>query len=98
MAQRFDQGRAAGVDLTVRFHLTGPGGGSWLVTVRDGTLSVEQDPDEEAVADVTIRSGADDYLRIVNGELSGADAFSTRRLVVDGDLARAAALAELGLV
>ncbi len=98
MARRFDPARAAGEDLVVQFALGGDGGGVWVVTVRDATLVVERADAEIDAADVTIRAEAADYLRIVNGELSGADAFSTRRLRIDGDLARAARLGELGLV
>ena len=35
---------------------------------------------------------------IVNGELSGPDAFTAARLVLDGDLNQAAGLATLGLM
>lgn len=96
MPGRFDPARAGGVDLVVQFVLTGDGGGTWVVTVRDGALTL--DDGERGDAAVTIRASADDYLRIANGELSGAEAFSTQKLTIDGDLALAAKLAELGLM
>lgn len=37
-------------------------------------------------------------MKIANGELSGADAFSTQQIVVEGDLGAAAALAQLGML
>lgn len=98
MPERFDRERATGTDLTARFELTGPGGGTWSVTIRDGTLSVEEGPRDDTNADVTIRASAADYLRIVNGELSGADAFAAQRLTIEGELTRAVALGELGLM
>ncbi len=95
--ERFEPQRAAGIDLDVGFVLSGEGGGNWLLGIHDGNLTVER-LDDEPVAAVTIRSSADDYVRIANGELNGAEAFSTKRLAVDGDLALAATLAELGLM
>ncbi len=101
MTERFDPAKAAGLDLVVRFALEGDGGGTWVVTIRDGALSVERPDGEQAgeqgATQVTIRADAADYLKIANGELSGADAFSAQRLVVEGDLSQAAALASIGV-
>jgi 4-aminobutyrate--pyruvate transaminase len=96
MPERFDPERAEGVDVVVQYALTGDGGGTWVVTIRDGALTIDNVERSDAV--VTIRAVADDYLRIVNGDLSGAEAFSTRKLTIDGDLVQAAKLAELGLM
>lgn len=97
MQDRFDSATAEGVDVEVAFALTGNGGGHWLLTVRDAKLSVTQLAGETP-APVTIRASAEDYVKIANGELAGAEAFSTKRLTVDGDLMQAATLAELGLL
>ncbi|TMA35699.1 MAG: hypothetical protein E6J87_02975 [Deltaproteobacteria bacterium] len=72
-------------------------GGTWIVAIRDGKLAIERLDGERAAA-ATVRAEASTYLQIVNGELSGAEAFSTQRLVIDGDLAQVVVLAELGLV
>jgi putrescine aminotransferase len=98
MPARFDPARAEGVDLVVQFALTGEGGGTWIVTVRDAELAVVAVDAERANASVTIRATATDYVRIANGDLSGADAFTTQRLSIDGDLALAGSLASLGLM
>lgn len=98
MRERFDPAKAGGVALVVQFALSGDDGGHWVVTIRDAVLAVERTSTEAADADVTIRADAADYLRIANGELSGAEAFSTQKLTIDGDIAQAAKLAELGLM
>ncbi len=97
MASRFDPAKAAGVELVVQYALTGEHGGTWILAVRDGALTIDTAPAERADATVTIRADAASYLQIANGDLSGAEAFNTRRLVIDGDLAQMAVLAELGL-
>lgn len=98
MPSRFDPARSDGVDLVVQFVLTGTDGGIWVVTLRDRALQVEMNAEERADATLTIRASADDYVRIANGDLSGADAFTTQRLAIDGDLAQAATLPGLGLM
>lgn len=89
---------AATVAVAVQFVLGGEGGGVWAVTVHDGKLTVATPAAPDPGAAVTIRADAAVYLRVANGELSGAEAFSTGQLTVEGDLAQAAALAELGLI
>lgn len=98
MAGRFDPAGAEGMDLVVQFVLGGEGGGVWIVTIRNQALAVEHASAERPGVSVTIRAAVRDYLLIANGELSGAEAFSTERLAVEGDLAQAAKLAELGLM
>jgi putative sterol carrier protein len=68
------------------------------VRVTESVLEVERLEGEGGDARCTIRATAEDYLRIVNGELSGPDAFTAQKLALDGDLNQAAALATLGLM
>ncbi|MBS1847227.1 MAG: aminotransferase class III-fold pyridoxal phosphate-dependent enzyme [Actinobacteria bacterium] len=83
--------------VDVCFALTGDGGGWWHVVVADAALTVRA-CDAEPDAAATIRASATDYVAIINGELSGADAFASQRIVVDGDLNQAIALSRLGLM
>jgi adenosylmethionine-8-amino-7-oxononanoate aminotransferase len=99
MAGRFDPEVAGDADLVVAFDLDGDDGGVWTVTIRDGALTLTgpaDGPDGEPA--VTIRAAAADYVRIANGDLDGAEAFSTQRLAVDGDLTAAVLLSQLGLM
>ena len=98
MTAKFDPARAEGVDLVVQFALTGEAGGIWRIAVRDGALDVAAIEAEDPDAEVTLRATAADYVRIANGDLSGADAFTTQKLVIEGDLGRAGALGSLGLM
>lgn len=94
---RFDPSAAHDVEVDVCFALAGPGGGWWHLTIAGGVLRLEV-CDEEPAAAATIRAAASDYVAIANGDLSGAEAFSTQQLTVDGDLGQAASLAQLGLM
>lgn len=97
MAARFDPARAEGIEVDVCFVLSGEGGGCWVLSLHGGALAIDRCEDE-VPASATIRASASDYVRMANGELSGAEAFSTQQLVVEGDLGAAAGLAQAGLL
>jgi putative sterol carrier protein len=72
------------VSATYVYQLDGDGGGTWTVTIDDGALKVA----EGAVAEptVTYKMKADNYVKLVNGDLSGTKAFLTRKLKVSGSI------------
>ena len=63
-----------------------------------GKATVEALAVESSAAACTIRATSADFVRLVNGELSGADAFSAQRLRAEGDLGAAASLMSLGIM
>jgi putrescine aminotransferase len=95
---RIDPTAAEGLDLAVQFDLSGDGGGIWLLEIRTGAVTVTSRRERSPDAAATIRARADDFTKIVNGELSGADAFISEQLAVDGDLDAAASLMALGVL
>lgn len=95
---RIDTSAAAGLELVVQIVLSGEGGGIWVLTVHDGEVEVGTRAEPAGDAAATVRASAEDFTRIVNGELSGADAFVSQQLAVDGDLDAAAGLMVLGVI
>jgi aminoglycoside phosphotransferase (APT) family kinase protein/putative sterol carrier protein len=72
------------ITVSVQFHFTGPGGGDWYLisdkgkaTRYDGTI---ENPN------CTIKVSVDDWKAIQSGELNQLDAWSTGRLLTEGDL------------
>lgn len=95
---KVDRNAAKGLDLVVQFVLAGDGGGIWLLEVRDGSVTVTARTELCPDAAATVRASAEDFTKIINGELSGADAFISQQLAVDGDLDAAAGLMVLGIL
>lgn len=84
MPQVFDPAAAAGVNEVFQFHVTGPQGGDWNVTVKDQTCTVAEGV--HASPTVTLSMADVDWLGIVNGTLNGMTAFMTGKLKATGNI------------
>jgi ribonucleoside-diphosphate reductase beta chain len=73
-----------GHDFTVRYVVTGDGGGTWYVTVRDGQ-PLEVSREERSVAGSASVS-LDTYQRMAAGQLSPSQAMQTQLTKVDGEI------------
>jgi hypothetical protein len=98
LLDRVDPAGAVGIELAVGFALDGDDGGTWLLEVTDGQVSVAPVAVLGSGVAATVKATAADFVKIVNGDLSGADAFMSQQLSVDGDLGAAAQLMSLGII
>jgi putative sterol carrier protein len=74
---------AAQIGASYKFEVTGDGGGTWLVNLKEGNGTVSAG-DGEADCHITVDSA--DFLAIINGELNGQMAFMSGKLKVQGDM------------
>src|SRR4051794_17391278 len=84
LPNRFVPTAAKGVSAVFQFELAGSDGGTYHVTVNDGTMAVSEGPSPSPSA--TIKMTSDDYVKMVNGELSGTMAFVRGKLKVTGNV------------
>ncbi len=83
LQQRFRPEAARGVNVSFQFNLTGPGGGKWFVTIRNGKLTVKEGTGPNPTA--TLTASAEDYVKMAEGEMNKMVAFVRGRLKVEGD-------------
>ncbi|MCA9642438.1 MAG: SCP2 sterol-binding domain-containing protein [Polyangiaceae bacterium] len=81
---RFIADQAKGVEATYVYELSGNGGGTWTVSVKDQAVSVSEGSTDNASVTYTMK--ADDYVKLANGDLGGAKAVMTRKLKVSGSI------------
>lgn len=74
---RFDPSVAGKLEAVFQWDLTGEGARAHHAIVREGQIECVEGKHAEPT--VTITMTADDYLKMINGELNGAKAFSTGR-------------------
>jgi putative sterol carrier protein len=91
LESRVDATRTAGMNNTYAFDIAGAG--QWRVAVEDGRVSVTEGPAPDA--DCTITSSAENFERIVAGELNPTSAYMTGKLKVKGDMGAAMKLQKL---
>jgi putative sterol carrier protein len=84
LQERFIPKEAVGVDATFLYEIEGEGGGTWTVTVKDGSITAE--PGAIPAPTVTYKIKADNYIKLVNGDINGTMAFMTRKLKVSGSI------------
>ena len=82
--QRFVASASKGLNAVFQFELSGDGGGQYNIAVNDGTMEVKEGT--AATPSVTIKMSADDYLKLINGQLNGTMAYMKGQMKVTGNL------------
>ena len=80
----FQPDKASGVEVIFQFDISGDGGGSWTVTVKDGTCEVKEGSYEKPTT--TIKMADEDFVKLIRGELNAMSAFTSGKLRIEGDL------------
>ena len=93
MPEIFNSGAAQGLDVAFQFDITGEGGGSWNVGVKDGACQIREGSHEAPT--VTLTMSCETWLSIVNRELNAMQAFMGGQLKVVGDIMLAQRIPEL---
>jgi len=84
MAGRFQPSKAAGVNATIQYDITGDQGGTWNAVIKDGACQVN--PGAAASPSLTITMSSQDWLDMTGGKLSGQMAFMSGKLKLKGDM------------
>ncbi len=84
MPKAFQPEKAQGVDAVIQFDLSGPQGGQWVATIKDGTCAVEKGTVENPK--LTLMADALDYVGIFTGKVNPMAAFGEGKIKLKGDL------------
>jgi ribonucleoside-diphosphate reductase beta chain len=76
-----------GHEFTVRYHVTGEGGGDWYVRARDGErLEVTREAPADGEVAGTARVSFDDYQQMAAGKVSPSKAMQTQLTIIEGQV------------
>ena len=91
LAEKVD---ASGRDfLAVQINLTGDNGGVFYVEVKDGRINIE--PYEYNDRNCAITMDLSNFNKLIDGKLDPVLAFTTGKLIVDGDVGKALEFSKL---
>jgi putative sterol carrier protein len=93
MPEAFSAAAAQGLDAIFQLDITGEGGGTWNVVIKDGTCQIYEGTHESP--NVTLTMSAETWLGIVNRELNGMRAFLSGKLKASGDIMLAQRIEQL---
>lgn len=93
LAKRLNPDAAQGLDAVLQFDITGDGGGTWVLLIRDGVCQVREEIHENPSVRLSMKGVT--WLSIVNRELSAIQAFLRGRLKIKGDMSLAQKIPEL---
>jgi putative sterol carrier protein len=93
MPASFNAGAAKGINATFQFEITGEGGGSWNVNVKDGTCQVAEG--KHASPSVTLTMASETWLGIVNKQVNSIQAFMGGKLKLTGNMMLAQKIQDL---
>ena len=84
MVERLVPEKAAGLNATILFDLSGENGGQYWIRVADGSaetgVGAVDDPN------MTLKAAADDWFAITTGEMNAMQAFMTGKVKILGDM------------
>jgi putative sterol carrier protein len=93
LSEQFRPETAGGLDIVLQMNLSGADRHEATIHIAQGTLEVTSD--SHADPDVVIDADAEDWLRLVNGEVDPTELFLSGRLLISGDMELITNLANL---
>lgn len=88
-----DPAKIKGVDAVFQFDLSGDNGGTFHAVVADGEAEIVDSPHDSP--NVTIILSAEDFEKMMEGQLNATSAFMAGKLKVKGDMSLAMKLQAL---
>jgi putative sterol carrier protein len=79
----FPPEKAAGMKADIQLHLTGEGGGDWLIRIADSKITAA--PGSTPSPQLTISAALADIAAITEGKLDGMSAFMQGKIKLSGD-------------
>jgi putative sterol carrier protein len=89
----FQADKAAGLESTFQFDITGDQGGKWYAEIKDSKCQVTEGTSPTANITITISDG--NFVKLITGKLDGTMAFMTGKLKLKGDMSLAMRLSAL---
>jgi putative sterol carrier protein len=91
-----DPEKLKGINMSLQFLIKGDDGGEWILDIHDQRAETKEGTVDKPK--ITIKMKDKNFVKMVNGQLSGQKAFMTGKLKFKGDMATALKLQKLGII
>ena len=95
LPKRFNPEKAKNIDIIVNVEILGKNGGRWVVIIKNKELKIKEG--EHSSPSISLKITEKDYLDIINGKLSGEEAFFSGKVRFKGNISQALRLKDAGL-
>lgn len=93
MPGAFKPEAAQGIDAVFQYTISGEGGGDWYITVKDQKCEVAEGKADSPTT--TLSLSAEDFVKMLAGELNPMAAFTSGRLKIGGDVMKSQLLGKI---
>jgi NAD(P)-dependent dehydrogenase (short-subunit alcohol dehydrogenase family)/acyl dehydratase/putative sterol carrier protein len=93
MPDVFQADAAAGVEVVFQYTISGGGGGDWYSVIKDQTCEVSKGKHDAPTT--TIKMEAGDFADMLGGKLNPMAAYTSGKLVIEGDLMKSQLIEKL---
>ena len=93
LGKSFNADAAAGVDVVFQYNISGDGGGDWYTAIKDQACTVEAGA--HAKPSCTLKMAAPDFIAMMSGQLPAMQAFTSGKLVIEGDIMKSQLIEKL---
>ena len=93
MPDTFKSDAAAGMDVVFQYIITGEGGGDWFCAVKDSLCTIKPAMHDKPTC--TLKMDSQDFLAMMNGKLTPMQAYSSGKLVIEGDIMKSQLIEKL---
>jgi putative sterol carrier protein len=93
MPDAFNADAANGVEVVFQYHISGPGGGEWHCTVKDGACTISDGTHENPTC--TLKMADTDFVDMIGGVLPAMQAYTSGKLKIEGDVMKSQLIEKL---
>ena len=93
LGRSFQADAAAGVDVVFQYRISGEGGGDWYTAIKDQACTVEAGAHPKPSC--TLKMAAPDFIAMMTGTLPAMQAFTSGKLVIEGDIMKSQLIEKL---
>ena len=97
LPNKFNAEKSEGISLLTQMNISGANGGNWYINVKDKKLEINEGTAPEA-QNITVEIRDRDFVKLVNGQITGEKLYLTGKLKFIGDLSDGMRLRELGII